>query len=264
MSNKRPVSHAICAAMVLTLAAAPAAAAAADEWQFSVAPMYLWAKNIEGSSFIGGKETPLDLDFKDDILDNLDSAFSGHFEAKKGDLTLYAEYNYAVLDPTVSNTIGPVQIDATVEFTDIMWEAGATWTFAESRSASWELVGGIRYMDQDIDVKISTVGGVGIVPLPERIKGGDDWWQGIAGLRYTASITDTWSFRVRADLGYGDSDNKTLHGIAFLDNRFHDWGSFFVGYRYLGTDYDNGRSGDSGYAYDADQQGPVIGLNFHF
>ncbi|MEH6607942.1 MAG: hypothetical protein V7696_01130 [Halioglobus sp.] len=263
MSNNRPFGNGICAMMVLALVTAPAAANE-EEWEFSVAPLFLWAKNIEGSSAIGGKEAPLDLDFQDDILDNLDSAFTVHFEAKKGVLTLYAEYNYAVLDPTTSNTIGPAQIEAAVEFTDIMWEAGATWTFAQSRDSSWELLGGIRYMDQDIDVKISREGGPGIIPLPDRIGGGDDWWQGVAGLRYTATITDTWSLKVRGDLGYGDSDNKSLHGIAFFDNRFRDWGSFFFGYRYLDTDYDNGRSGDSGYAFDGNQQGPVIGLNFHF
>jgi hypothetical protein len=263
MSNMRPFGNAMCAITALALVAAPAAANE-EEWEFSLAPMYLWAKNIEGSSTIGGKEAPLDLDFKDDILDNLDAAFSVHFEAKKGVLTLYAEYNYAVLDPTTSNTIGPVQIDAAVEFSDIMWEAGATWTFAQSRGSSWELVGGIRYVDQDVDVKISRESGPGILPLPDKISGGDDWWQGVAGLRYTASITDRWSFSLRGDLGYGDSDNKSLHSIAYLDHRFRDWGSFFFGYRYLDTDYDNGRSGDSGYAFDGDQQGPVLGLNFHF
>ena len=53
--------------------------------------MYLWAKNINGSASIGPLAAPLGLDFKDDILDNLETAFAIHFEAKQGDLTLFAE-----------------------------------------------------------------------------------------------------------------------------------------------------------------------------
>ena len=97
MSHYRRVCGGICASMVLSATAGPVAAASEEQWEFAIAPMYLWAKNIEGSSAIGGKEAPLDLDFKDDILDNLDSALAFHFEARKGNLTLYAEYNDAVL-----------------------------------------------------------------------------------------------------------------------------------------------------------------------
>lgn len=262
MSHYRRVCGGICASMVLSAAAGPVAAASEDQWQFAIAPMYLWAKNIEGSSAIGGKEAPLDLDFKDDILDNLDSALAFHFEAKKGNLTLYAEYNDAVLDPTAVVMAGPIEIQADVEFSDVMWEAGALWTFADSGDSQWELLGAVRHMDQDLDVKISS-SGPGII-LPPRVKGGDDWWQGVAGLRYTFHVTDRWSWRMRGDIGYGDSDNTSLHGIAFLDYRYRDWGSFFAGYRYLDTDYDNGRSSANGYAFDADQQGPIIGLSFYW
>ena len=64
-------------------------------WEYSVAPLYLWGKSVEGSSTFSGKEAPLDLEFRDDILENLEAAFAVHAEARQGDLTLFAEYNYA-------------------------------------------------------------------------------------------------------------------------------------------------------------------------
>ena len=232
-------------------------------WEYSVAPLYLWAKNIEGSSNIGGKEAPLGIDFKDDILENLDAAFSIHFEAKQGDLTLFAEYNYAKLDPSAEVELGPITVTADIEFKDIMWEMGVAYAFADSGTTQWEVLGGLRYMDQELDVEIGLpISDIEILPV--EISGGDDWWQGFGGVRLTTEITERWSFRARLDLGYNDSNNKSAHANGFFDYRFRDWGSFFAGYRYLDTKYDNRESGLGQYVFNADQQGPIFGLNFHF
>jgi hypothetical protein len=227
-------------------------------WEYSVAPMYLWAKNIEGSSSIGGKEAPLSLDFKDEILENLDAAFAIHVEAKQGALTLFAEYNYAKLDPSVEAALGPIPVNADIEFKDTLWELGVAYAFADSGTTQWEVLGGLRYMDQELDADIQ------VGPLPQEISGGDDWWQGFGGFRVTTAITEHWSFRARLDLGYNDSNNKSGHAMGFFDYRFRDWGSFFAGYRFLDTDYDNRESGPQQYAFNADQQGPIFGLSLHF
>ena len=116
------------------LATAPCAFA--EQWEFSIAPLYLWGKNIEGAATAGGNELPLDLDFKDDILDNLDAAFAIHVEATNGTLTLFAEYNYANLDPTVENTIGPITVEGDVTFKDTMSEGGIAWVFADHGCAN--------------------------------------------------------------------------------------------------------------------------------
>ncbi len=99
-------------------------------WEYAVAPLYLWGKNIEGEAGLGPVTAPLELDFTDDILENLDAAFAIHFEAKQGDLTLFAEYNFARLDPTVEQTMGPVAAKIDVEFEDTMWELGVAYVVA--------------------------------------------------------------------------------------------------------------------------------------
>ena len=227
-------------------------------WEYRVAPMYLWAKNIDGTASLGGMEAPLELGFKDDIFDNLDAAFAIHFEMTQGDLTLIAEYNYAKLDPSAEETIGPTTLTADIEFKDTMWELGVAYAFAHTESTSWEILGGVRYFDQEIDVDI----GQGL--LPDKISGGDDWWQGFGGFRMKTKISESWSFIGRLDVGYQDSHNKSGHAIGMFDYQFRDWGSFFAGYRYLDTDYSNGDAGPSEYAFVADQQGPVLGLNLYF
>ena len=46
--------------------------------------------------------------------------------------------------------------------------------------------------------------------------------------------------------------------------RFRDWGSVFAGYKWMDYNYDNGENGLDRYAYDATQQGPLVGLNIHW
>ena len=241
----------------------PTTAALAEDsggWKFSVAPLYLWGKSINGTSSIAGMEAPLEVDFKDDALQNLDAAFAIHFEAKKDDLTLFAEYNYAKLDPTSEMSLGPIAISADIEFKDLMLELGVAYTFADSGTTQWEVLGGVRYLDQEINVDLDTP----ITALPDSIGGGDDWWHAIGGLRVTTAISERWKFVGRADGGYKDSDNTAYHLSATFDYHFRGWGSFFAGYRHLYTDYDNGKSGLDGYAVDADQSGPIVGLRFYW
>lgn len=231
-------------------------------WEFAVAPLYLWGKGIEGTSAVGGVEAPLDLSFKDDILENLDAAFAIHFEATQGHLTLFAEYNFARLDPTAEESLGPITVKADIEFEDLMAELGVAYAFVDTGTTQWEVLGGVRYLDQDLDVRPDIP--IPDSPIPDRITGGDDWWHGFGGFRVTTQISERWSFRARADYGYQDSNNKAAHAIGFFDYRFRGWGSFFAGYRYLDIDYDNRKAGPSGYAFNGDQQGPIIGLNFYF
>lgn len=232
-------------------------------WEYSVAPLYLWGKNLEGSAVIGGKESALDLDFKDDILENLEAAFAIHAEARQGALTLFAEYNYAKLSPSGEESLGPITVKADIDFKDTMWELGVAYEIVDTGSTRVEVLGGVRHMDQDIDVEIDSSGPIA-GPIPERISGGDDWWHGFGGFRVTTKISENWKFRLRADLGYKDSSNKASHIYGMFDYRFRDWGSFFAGYRFLHTDYDNKESGANGYATDNDQQGPLLGVNFYF
>lgn len=247
--------------MAASLLATPGLTAE-DEWSFAVAPLYLWAKNIDGVASTGGAALPLDLSFEDDILDNLGAAFSIHAEANKGDWTLFVEANYAKLEPSGTNSLGPVQFEADVDFKDYMYEGGAAWRFAKTDTSSWELYGGLRYLKQDVTVNLDNN-----LPgdlLPDKISTGDSWMHPFAGVRYTALLGDKWVVRVKGDYGYEGSDNTAVQGLAMVDYRFTALTSAFVGYRYLDLDYSGGGRDRDSYGFDGDQQGPVIGVTFNF
>lgn len=244
--------------MALLLASSGATSQAEEEWEFSIAPLFLWGMSINGEATVNGNTAPLDLDFKDDVLENLEAVFTLHFEARRGDWVYFAEYQYADLQPSVGGSAGPVDLGVDIGFEDTMWEFGAGRTFSEDATTRWELLFGGRHMDHALDLKINT--NLPLPPgVPSELEGGDDWWHGFGGLRVSHAMTDNWTFIGRADYGYGGSDNSAVNLAALFDYRFRDWGSAFLGYRYMDFDYDS-----SSYGFDANKQGPLAGLNFYW
>ena len=53
-----------------------------DNWQFNLAPMYLWAVSINGDQTVQGIDVDLDVPFSD-IFKNLNGALIFHFEGIK-------------------------------------------------------------------------------------------------------------------------------------------------------------------------------------
>ncbi len=49
------------------------------QWEFDLAPFYLWAVGIDGEQTIGPKTTGIEVKLED-IFDTLNAAFTGHFE----------------------------------------------------------------------------------------------------------------------------------------------------------------------------------------
>jgi len=238
---------------VLLGSAAPAMAGSdGDKWNYSLAPLFLWGMGIEGTTSIGPVSAPLDIQFKD-ALDNLDGVFTIHFEAQKRDLTLFAEYQYVNLGPEAQLPNGSV---VNVTFKNTMAELGAGYRVVDGDVHDFELLGGGRYTKQDL-----TARGIPLPPL-NSISNKESWWDVFLGGRWTARLSERWKFVGRVDLGTGGSD-MTSNLSGFFDYRFRDWGSVFIGYRYMDFDYEDG-TGVNRYAYDATQEGPLAGLAIHW
>ena len=60
------------------------------EWEYSLAPLFLWAQGIQGDASVGPTRAPLDITFKD-ALSNLEGTFTVHGEMKRDALTLFAD-----------------------------------------------------------------------------------------------------------------------------------------------------------------------------
>jgi len=243
---KTPVR--LIAAVLLAMAAASSAHAAGGnstngEWEFQLAPLFLWAQGIEGDSQIGPSRTPLDITFKD-AFDNLEATFTIHYEMKRDALSLFAEYQYVDLAPTAE---GPMGTELNIGFKDTIAELGVGYWVAGTERTDWEVIGGTRYTKQDMSVSVK--GG------PKLVNVDESWWVGFFGGRFSADLSKNWTL--------GDT-NRIWNLVGMFDYRFRDWGSVFAGYKWMDYDYDNGEIGLDHFAYNATQQGPLLGLNFHW
>ncbi len=208
--------------------------------------------NINGTSSVGPVDTDLDLNFRDDLLEHLSGAFSAHYEAKNGRLTLIGDYMYAELDPSTELPNG-AEVD--IDFKNKMWEVAAAWDVAGSPgSTTWQVLGGVRSNKQELRVQAGS---------PVLVSINEKWYDGFIGGRVFAPFANNWTFIGRLDVGAGDSDS-VWNALAAIDWRFQPWGSLLLGYRWLDYDYDNGKQGRDRYVYDARQDGVVAALGFYF
>lgn len=251
--NKKLILPIILFVASVNIAHAAGGNSTGGKWEFSLSPLFLWAQGIEGDSEIGPTTSPLDIAFKD-ALDNLEGTFTIHYEMKRDALSLFAEYQYVDLGPTAE---GPNNIELDIGFKDTIAELGAAyWVFGTDRT-DWEVIGGARYTKQDMDVSIKNG--------PKLLDVDESWWVGFFGGRFSAQLSKNWVFIGRADFGVGTGETNQIWNLnAMFDYRFKDWGSVFVGYKWMDYDYENSDKGPSHYAYDATQQGPLVGLNFHW
>ena len=242
--------------LALLFVALPQAAAQADksddDWHFSLAPLFLWGMGIDGRTAIGPAEAPLDIEFKD-ALENMDAVLTFHGEARKKDLTLFAEYQYVSLDP---EAVLPNGSSVDINFKNTMAELGVAYRVARFDRTDLEILGGARYVEQKLKAK-------GLpIPSLSSLSNREDWWDAFFGGRITTRMSTHWSFIGRVDYARGGSDG-TWNLVGMFDYRFRDWGSVFAGYKWMDFDYSNG-SGLNRYEYDARQQGPLAGLNFYW
>ena len=248
---KKAVLHIYLSICIAGSAIAADAKSSDDEWHFTLSPLFLWGMNIDGTSQIGPVTAPLDITFTDDVLENLAAVFTVHFEAQKGDWTLFAEYQYVNLDPSIET---PSVASAEIDFKNQLGELGVAYKIATFGINDLQVLGGARYTRQDLEVNLN--------PGPVLVDVTETWWDGFAGLRIFTHISDSWTFIGRGDIGGGGSD-FVWNLVGMVDYQFKDWGSVFVGYRWMDYDYDSG-SGFDHYGYDALQQGPLAGLIFHW
>jgi hypothetical protein len=143
---------------ILSQGTMAASTSTGGEWQHSFAPLFLWGVSIDATSTVGGNEAPLDLDFKDDVLENLEAAWTMRYEARKDRLGFFFEYQYYNLAP--ESQLGPLSAD--VDFKQTTYEIGMIYALNESDTTRWEILGGVRSMDQDVEVDVS----VGLPDLP--------------------------------------------------------------------------------------------------
>ena len=238
---------------------------ASDEWEFHLAPLYIWFAGIGGSSSIGPVTAPLDVSFSD-VMDNLDTVFTFHFEAQRGKFGLFADYMLLEISAQESAQFGttprgtPVGATVDTDMRNDIVEFGGSYRVWEA-SPSVELLAGVRYTNLELSVVPEAFGLP--IPLPS-VNVEQSWWDGFGGVRLIQELGENsgWSLIGKADVGGGGS-NLTWSALVGVDWQYKDWGSVRAGYKWLGYDYESG-TGPDRFALDVVYQGPIAGFKFNW
>ncbi len=256
--NKRNIIATIFTVMILSgiVLFIPATLSAQDtmskekNWDFNLAPFYLWAVSIDADLTAMGNNQQLKADFSE-IASSLEAIFTVHFEGMhKSGWGFLTDVEYLNLGGQ-QTTPGPLPLTLDIDFTLVMAELAGIYRFKLDENAL-DLIGGIRYYGLDTEIDV--------IDAPPRVDKDKDWVDAMLGVRYIWTITDRWDFIARGDIGFGGSD--LAWNLAGLFN-YQPWKhvSLLFGYRYMNVDYEDGSGADL-FKYDMTIHGPVFGFNF--
>jgi hypothetical protein len=249
--NTRNFSAGQLATAIVALACSltPLAAAAqsdADSWQWR-ASIYAWLPSISGDiRFPSGESGPsINVDASK-LLSNLEFAFMGTVQARKGEWGIVSDLVYASLGGSESNvrdfTLGEtgvpaeLTLGATLDLNSWVWTLGGTYAMYETEQATAELVFGVRMLDLKQTLDWSFSGDLSGHALPGRsgtsVAEGTNW-DAIIGVKGQAFLGSgqRWFLPWYLDVGTGDSD-LTWQAMAGVGYQF-DWGATVLSWRHL-------------------------------
>lgn len=231
---------------------------ASDAWKFSIEP-YMMITSIDGHAGVGrvtGATVAVDFD---DILENLDVAGMIHLEAHhESGWGALIDYGFMNLGADISGPLGGI-VDTDVH-------QGILELFVVRRidlaHSSIELYGGLRWWDNDIDIKIDPQ----VLPGSLKASVKEDWFDPVVGVRFKLPVSEKWTVVLRGDVGgFGAGSDFTALTAAGLVYNFYESVSLDMQYKALWVDYEAGAKGTPGYfAYDTTTHGPVVGIIFGF
>lgn len=241
---------AVVAFLFLTVSAPRTAEA---EWNYDLA-VYLFALGLDGEMTVMGQTAEVDVGFSD-ILEDLQFAFSTHFEARKQDANwgILFDVYLAQLGSDLDMPKGQYDMDMT------FLEVGGTY----QTGSEFDLLYGIRYITMDALLRVDA-------PFPPpfqpsgQVGGDQDWADFFVGGRLKKRMGERWTLIPRLDLaGFGLTDGSDLTWNLQLLAQVQTTEKFslLLGYRYMDIDYENTKDL---FAMDVTLAGPVVAANWHW
>jgi len=267
----RPVIAATLAALLLLAPFHAIAQAGGDQWRFTLTP-YLWLPNVDGtlkfSTPPGAGGSPSVDVGPNSYLENLDFTMMLAGEARRGDWAIISDVIYLDFSgesSTVKSVSGPggviqVPVDAgtSTGLKGLAWELAASHTVVRSPMATFEVLGGFRYLGVESSVQWQLAGPIGLLPQAGSHSETVDLWDVIVGVRGSVKPGGgNWYVPYYLDAG-GGSSALTWQGMSGIGYSFR-WGDALLAYRHLFYD----QKGDKLFQ-DFSFSGPALGGTFRF
>lgn len=234
-------------------------AAAADEWQYS-GTIYLWAAGISGETARGAE---VDVDF-DTLISNLNMAFMGAFEARRGRWSVLADVVYLNVGANDSASVPVtlprgavvnVDVAASVESRGWVLNLLGAYNVVSTPQASLDVLAGARYMELSLDFDLGL--SVAQFGVAKNLSSTQTSWDGVVGVKGRVTLGDRWYLPYYLDLGAGQSD-LTWQAFGGVGYSF-DWGDVSLVYRKIAWEFDSDAKLDN-----IDYSGPVLSATWNF
>jgi hypothetical protein len=260
----------------LSLVAAPGAFAqsagsTADRWQFSITP-YIWLPNVDGTLKFsvppGGSGSPDVGVGPNDYLENLNFFLFLAGEARKGRWAIFTDFVYIDFsneDGAVKSVTGPggavevpVNANTQTSLKGLVWELAVSYTVSRSDTATFEVLGGLRYAGLEASADWQLAGPISLLPQSGSTSQEVDLWDAIVGVRGKVRLGEgSWFVPYYLDAGTGSSA-LTWQGMAGIGYTFK-WGDVLLAYRHLYYDQK-----DDKLIQEMRFSGPALGATFRF
>lgn len=229
-----------------------------DNWQFNLAPFYLWGINIKGDLSLGTDKIPgnipltkpIDVPFED-VFTSLEAAFIVHFEGMhKSNFGFLVDVDYLNIGSDFTNSKG---IGLGVDFEVTLAEVAGLYRVKQNNH-NFDAVYGLR--GYRLNPSVALLNGPTVVDETQ------DWLDPFIGGRWTWNFAEGWSVTARGDIGgFGVGSDFAWQAVGLVEWQPFEYVSFLAGYRALDIDYEDG-SGNDYFKFDATVYGPLLGVNF--
>lgn len=232
-----------------------------EGWRHTLGFYLFTPLRTKGTSTVAGVPADLDLDLGD-VLDVLDFAAAGRFEAWNGDLGIIVDVNYVGIEEDTelsSPHASKVNVDVRQKWFAILgaYRIADGSYGAQSNRYTVDLQGGVRYNSIRQEIDFTTPG-----PMDPPTFGGDqDWIEPVIGARGMWRLNERWTTIASLDLGGFGAGGNDLQVGANIGFDYQPWDNTAItfGYRFFSVDYsDTLDTGD--FAYDVTQHGPYFGV----
>lgn len=244
--------------LMIAALAAPSPVLAQDDWNYRTT-LYGWATGLASTVDTPQGEIETEIEFED-VLDDLDFAVFGAFEANKGRWSVVFDAMYADLTTDLNTPLDGAPFSrGEVETQLVMLTSYGMYSVVDDDKTSLQVGGGVRYFNTTIDTSLI---GQGAAPdVAFSVDG--DWVDLVLAARLTQSFTEKWYGVGYADIGgfgIGDeSSDLTWQGFAGVGYRFNETWATTGGYRYLSIEREL-----SGQETTTEIYGPYLGLQISF
>ncbi|MCD4785341.1 MAG: hypothetical protein K8T10_16100 [Candidatus Eremiobacteraeota bacterium] len=185
-----------------------------------------------------------------EVLDKIESAFTGRLEARKDRWGIFTGLYYIKLKDDISfqSISGDTKLDLTI------WQTAATYRVSEGNT-DVDVLAGFRYQAIDVDVDLSP-----LAKVSKRV----DWMDPIVGARARFPLLNNLDFNLYGDVGgFGVGSKFTWRTDAIFNWHLSEGFALKGGYSILDVDYQKG-SGIDEFRYDSTMKGPILGASFKF